>query len=104
MNNLSPSVLSDVLVMLADLDDARILPRRTVSIAIDRVLAWSWNPGRLLCHPHRGDGSRQHHRRATGLEGEIARENHRFQKLSGAMNLRLKENRATPKGSPAGQK
>ena len=47
MNNLSPSVLSDVLVMLADLDDARILPRRTVSIAIDRVLAWSWNPGRL---------------------------------------------------------
>ena len=47
MNNLSPSVLSDVLVLLADLDDARSLPRRTVSIAVERVLAWSWNPGRL---------------------------------------------------------
>ena len=42
-----PAVLSDVLVLLADLDDARILPRRTVSIAVERVLAWSWNPGRL---------------------------------------------------------
>lgn len=42
-----PNVLSDVLVLLAALDDARILPRRTVSIAVDRVLAWSWNPGRL---------------------------------------------------------
>jgi hypothetical protein len=43
----TPAVLSDVLVLLADLDDARILPRRTVSIAVERVLAWSWNPGRL---------------------------------------------------------
>ena len=42
-----PAVLSDVPVLLADLDDARILPRRTVSIAVERVLAWSWNPGRL---------------------------------------------------------
>ena len=47
MTRFDPSILSDVLVLLADLDDARILPRRTVSIAIDRVLAWSWNPGRL---------------------------------------------------------
>jgi hypothetical protein len=47
MNNLSPSVLSDVLVLLADQDDARILPRRPVNIAVERVLAWSWNPGRL---------------------------------------------------------
>ena len=59
MNNLSPSVLSDVLVMLADLDDARILPRRTVSIAIDRVLAWSWNPGRLeRCHRLLAEGEK----------------------------------------------
>jgi hypothetical protein len=42
-----PAVLSDVLVLLADLDDARILPRRTVCIAVERVLAWSWNAGRL---------------------------------------------------------
>ncbi len=59
MNNLSPSVLSDVLVMLADLDDARILPRRTVSIAIDRVLAWSWNAGRLeQCHRLLAEGDK----------------------------------------------
>lgn len=42
-----PNVLSDMLVLLANLDDARILPRRTVRIAVDRVLAWSWNPSRL---------------------------------------------------------
>ena len=47
MTRFDPSVLSDVLVLLADLDDAHTLSRRTVSIAIDRVLAWSWNPGRL---------------------------------------------------------
>lgn len=47
MNRFDPSVLSDVLVLLADLDDARTLSRRTVSIAVERVLAWSWNPGRL---------------------------------------------------------
>ena len=59
MNNLSPAVLSDVLVLLADLDDARILPRRTVSIAIDRVLAWSWNPGRLeRCHRLLAEGEK----------------------------------------------
>ena len=59
MNNLSPSVLSDVLVLLAALDDARILPRRTVSIAIDRVLAWSWNPGRLeRCHRLLAEGEK----------------------------------------------
>ena len=56
MNNPSPAVrqapidpqtLTDVLVLLADLDDARILPRRVVSISVDLVLAWAWNPGRL---------------------------------------------------------
>ena len=47
MTRFDPSVLSDVLVLLADLDDAHTLSRRTVSIAVERVLAWSWNPGRL---------------------------------------------------------
>ena len=59
MNNLSPSVLSDVLVLLADLDDARSLPRRTVSIAVERVLAWSWNAGRLeQCHRLLAEGDK----------------------------------------------
>lgn len=44
---MTPSALSDALVLIADLDETRILSRRTVSIAVERVLAWAWNPGRL---------------------------------------------------------
>ncbi len=47
MHAMSPAVLSDVCVMLANLDDARILSRRPVAISVARVLAWSWNPARL---------------------------------------------------------
>lgn len=44
---IAPQTLTDILVLLAQLDDARILPHRTVRIGVDKVLAWSWNPGRL---------------------------------------------------------
>ena len=47
MNNLTPAVLSDVCVLLADIHAALILTRRPVSISVARVLAWAWNPGRL---------------------------------------------------------
>lgn len=44
---MTPSALSDALVLLTDLSETRILPKRTVQIAVARVLAWSWHERRL---------------------------------------------------------
>lgn len=47
IDDMAPAILADLLHLLSDLDNTRILSRRPISIPIHRILATAWNAGRL---------------------------------------------------------